>query len=139
MGSDFPNETKPSAWAVGWTFFAAAMMIMIGAFHAIAGLIALFDDEFYVATRNYTFEFDVTGWGWIHLIVGILVAVSGGLLLTGSVVARTVGVLMAMLSMLAGFAWIPYYPIWGVIIIAMAVSVIWALTAHGRDIQAEMD
>jgi hypothetical protein len=139
MGSEFPNETRPSAWAVGWTFFAATMMIMIGVFHAIAGLIAIFDDEFYVTTRDYVFQFDTTGWGWIHLILGIVVAVSGGLLLTGSVFARTIGVILAMVSMAAGFAWIPYYPIWGVIIVAMAVSVIWALTAHGRDIQAEMD
>jgi hypothetical protein len=127
-----------SAWAVGWIFFAAAMMIMVGIFHAIAGLVAIFDDEFYVATRNYVFQFDATQWGWIHLILGIVVALSGGYLITGSVVARTVGVLMAILSAIAGFAWLPYYPVWGIVIIAIAVSVIWALTAHGRDIDAEL-
>jgi hypothetical protein len=122
---------------VGWIYFASAMMIMIGIFHAIAGLIAIFDDEFYVATRNYIFQFDATEWGWIHLIFGILIAIAGGYLLTGSVVARTVGVLMALLSAILGFAWLPYYPVWGVIIIAIAVSVVWALTAHGRDIDAD--
>jgi uncharacterized membrane protein len=79
-------------------------------------------------------RFDTTQWGWIHLIVGIVIAVAGGYLLTGSVLARTVGVVMAIVSAVAGFAWLPYYPVWGVIIVAIAVSVIWALTAHGRDV-----
>ena len=110
------------------------MMVLVGSFHAIAGLIAIVDDEFYVATREYVFQLDTTQWGWIHLIWGILVAVAGGYLLTGSVLARTVGVLMALGSAISGFVWLPYSPIWGVIIIAIAVSVIWALTAHGRDV-----
>jgi uncharacterized membrane protein (DUF106 family) len=65
--------------------------------------------------------------------------VAGGYLLTGSVIARTIGVFLGILSAILGFAWLPYYPVWGVIIIAIAVSVIWALTAHGRDIDAEFD
>jgi len=123
-----------SSWAVGWTYFASVMMILVGVFHAMAGLIAIVDDEFYVATRNYILQFDTTQWGWIHLIVGVIVALSGGYLLTGSVFARTVGVVMAIISAITGFAWLPYYPIWGIVFIAIAVSVIWALTAHGRDV-----
>jgi hypothetical protein len=125
-----------SGWAVGWIYFAAAMMIMIGVFHVIAGLVAIFDDKFYVATREYVFQFDATQWGWIHLILGIVVLVAGGYLLTGSVLARTIGVVMALVSAVVGFAWLPYFPVWGVVIIAIAISVIWALTAHGRDIEA---
>ena len=131
--SPAPPKTT-SGWAIGWTYFAAMMMMLIGSFHAIAGLIAIVDDEFYVATREYVFQLDTTQWGWIHLIWGILVAVAGGYLLTGSVLARTVGVLMALGSAISGFVWLPYSPVWGVIIIAIAVSVIWALTAHGRDV-----
>ena len=128
-----PAKTT-SGWAIGWTYFAAMMMILIGTFHVIAGLIAIVDDEFYVATREYVFQFDTTQWGWIHLVWGVLVAVAGGYLLTGSVLARTVGVVMALVSAVLGFAWLPYAPVWGVTIIAIAVSVIWALTAHGRDV-----
>jgi hypothetical protein len=124
----------PSAWAVGWTMFAAIMMIMIGSFHVIAGLIAIIDDEFYVVAPQYIFQFDATTWGWIHLLVGIAVVVSGVYLFTGAVLARTVGVILAVISAVTGFAWLPWYPVWGIIIIAIAVSVIWALTAHGRDI-----
>ena len=117
-----------------WTYFAATMMILIGTFHAIVGLIAVIDDQFYVATRKYVFQFDATEWGWIHLVWGVLVVVAGGYLLTGSVLARTVGVVMAVVSAILGFVWLPYAPVWGVTIIAIAVSVIWALTAHGRDV-----
>ncbi len=128
-----PTRT-PSGWAVGWTYFASLMMILIGLFHAIAGLVAILDDEFYVATRKYVFQFDVTQWGWIHLIFGVLIILAGVYVMRGSVVARTVGVVMALISAVVGFAWLPYQPIWGVIIIAIAVSVVWALTAHGRDV-----
>jgi hypothetical protein len=127
-------SAEPSSWAIGWTAFAGIMMIMGGIFHAIAGLAALVDDEFYVVTRNYVFEFDITTWGWIHLVVGIIVAFAGAYLFTGSVLARTVGVIIAVMSVVIGFAWMPYYPIWGIAIVAIGISVIWALTAHGRDI-----
>ncbi len=123
-----------SGWAIGWTYFAATMMILIGTFHAIVGLIGIVDDEFYVATRKYVFQFDATQWGWFHLVWGVLVALAGGYVLRGSVLARTVGVVMALVSAVIGFAWLPYAPVWGVTIIAIAVSVIWALTAHGRDV-----
>jgi hypothetical protein len=125
---------EPSGFAIGWTYFAATMMVLIGIFHAIAGLIALFDDTFYVTTPKYVFQFDTTGWGWIHLIVGILIAIAGIGLFSGNVLARTVGVVMAVVSAVAAFAWMPYYPVWGVTMVAISVAVIWALTAHGRDV-----
>jgi hypothetical protein len=131
------EPTGPGVGWTGWIYFAAAMMIMVGIFHAIAGLVAIFDDEFYVTTREYVLQLDATQWGWVHLIMGILVAVAGGYLITGSVIARIVGVIMALLSAIAAFSWLPYYPVWGVIIIAIAVTVIWALTAHGRDVVAD--
>ncbi|SDU68043.1 DUF7144 family membrane protein [Jiangella alkaliphila] len=131
-----PDRREPSAWAVGWTVFAAVMMAMIGTFHAIAGVVALVDDDFFTQVQEYVFDFDQTTWGWIHLILGIVLVIAGAALLTGSVAARAVGVVLAALSMLAAFAWLPYYPIWSVVIIAVAVSVVWALTVHGRDITA---
>jgi hypothetical protein len=116
---------ETSGAAIGWTYFASMMMILIGTFQAFAGLVGILDDEFYVATRKYVFEFDTTTWGWIHLIVGVIVALAGGYLLTGAVLARTIGVLMALVSAVAGFIWLPYYPVWGVTIVAIAVTVIW--------------
>jgi hypothetical protein len=128
------SNRQPSGWAIGWTTFAAFMMILIGSWHAIAGLVAIINDNFYVAGREYVFRFDATTWGWIHLILGIVVLLAGFGLFSGAVWARTVGVILALISAIAGFAWLPYYPVWGIIIVAAAVAVVWALTAHGRDI-----
>jgi hypothetical protein len=126
-----------SGWAVGFILFAAIMMIMIGIFQAIAGLVAIFENEFYVATRNYLFQFDATTWGWIHLIAGVIIAFAGWGLLSGRTWARVVGITLAVLSAIANFAFIPYYPFWALIIIALDVLVIWALAAHGRDVATD--
>ena len=122
---------QPPGWAVGFIVFAAVMMIMSGVFQALAGLIAIFENEFYVAARKYLFEFDVTSWGWIHLILGVIVALAGFSLLSGATWARVVGITLAVLSAIANFAFIPYYPIWSLLIIALDVFVIWALAVHG--------
>ncbi|MDM7830185.1 DUF7144 family membrane protein [Cellulomonas edaphi] len=123
-----------NGFAVGLTLFAATMMIVTGVLQALQGLVALFNDTFYVAGATWIFEFDITAWGWIHLLVGVLVAVAGFFVLSGAVWARTIGVIVASLSILLNFAWLPYYPWWSIIIIVLDVFVIWALTAHGREV-----
>jgi hypothetical protein len=127
-------DQATSGWAVGLILFAAVMMLMTGVFQALAGLVAIFENEFYVATRNYLFKFDVTAWGWIHLIVGIVVALAGWGLLSGRTWARAVGITLAVLSAIANFLFIPYYPFWSLLIIALDVFVIWAIAAHGREV-----
>jgi hypothetical protein len=122
---------NPPGWALGFIVFAAVMMMMTGAFQALAGLIAIFENEFYVATRNYLFQFDATSWGWIHLIIGVIVALAGFALLSGATWARVVGITLAVLSAVANFLFIPYYPFWSLLIIALDVFVIWALAVHG--------
>jgi hypothetical protein len=124
----------PSEAAAGLSVFAAVAMMMIGSFQAIQGIVALANDTFYVVGQEYIFQFDLTTWGWIHLLLGILVAVAGYFVLQGAVWARTVGVIVAVVSALFNFAWLPYYPVWSIIIITLNVFVIWALTAHGRDV-----
>jgi hypothetical protein len=127
---------RPSGWAVGFTVFAGVMMIMMGILHALWGLAAIIEDEFFVATRNYLYNVDVTGWGWVHLIAGVIVILAGFWVFTGSVWARTVGVILAVLSAIANFLTIPYFPVWSLVIIAVDIFVIWALTVRGRDITA---
>jgi hypothetical protein len=129
-----PQESNYSSWAVGWAGFAGFMLILIGIMDIIQGLVALIDDEFYVVTQEFIFEFDVTTWGWIHLILGAILIASGVGIFSGNVAARTVGVVLAGLAAIANFMWLPYYPIWSIIVIAISIAVIWALTAHGRDI-----
>ena len=126
-----------SGWAVGFALFAAVMMIMAGIWQALAGLVAIFENEFYVATRNYTFQFDATAWGWIHLILGVIVGLAGFSLLSGATWARIVGITLAALSATANFLFIPYYPFWSLTVIALDVFVIWALAAHGRELRHE--
>lgn len=128
------SQRDVSGAAVGWTWFAAVMMWLMGAGHVIAGLAGIINDEFYVIGREYLFEFDSTVWGWVHLAAGALVFTAGVYLLSGQVWARTIGVILAVVSVLGNFAWLPYYPVWSILLIAAGVFVIWALTVHGRDI-----
>ena len=123
-----------SSWAVGWSGFAAIMLILIGVMDIVQGIVALAEDEFFVVTDDWVFQFDVTTWGWIHLIVGVILIASGVGIFSGNVAARTVGVGVAGLAAIVNFAWLPYYPVWSIIVIAISVAIIWALTAHGRDI-----
>ncbi len=125
---------RSSAWAVGFTVFAGVTMITIGILHALWGIAALINDEFFVVGPNYTYAFDVTTWGWIHLGLGVLVALAGFFLFSGSVVARIVAAAVAVLSLVGNFMAIPYFPVWSIVIIALDIAVIWAVTAHGRDI-----
>jgi hypothetical protein len=117
-------------WAVGLALFAGAVMMTVGLFQALEGLVALIDDDFYVVTDNYTFELDTTTWGWIHLIMGIVVAVSGYFVIRGDLWARALAMVLAALAALANFLWVPYYPLWSLLIVALNILVIWALAVY---------
>ena len=128
-------EQETSGTAVGFILFAAIMMLMAGSWQALQGLIAIFENEFYVATRNYLFEFDATTWGWIHLLIGLLVAFAGWGLLSGRTWARVVAITVALVSATANFLFIPYYPFWALTVITLDIFVIWAVAAHGRELR----
>jgi hypothetical protein len=130
----YRSADRATSWAVGFVLFAALMMLLAGIFQALQGLVAIFENEFYVATRNYLFEFDATTWGWIHLIVGVIVAFAGWGLLSGRTWARVVAITVAVLSAIANFLFIPYYPFWSLLIITLDIFVIWAVAAHGGEV-----
>ena len=129
--TQYDERTDPSGWAVGGVAFAGVMMIMIGTFQAIAGLVAIIDDDFYVVGQNYTFDIDTTAWGWIHLLLGAFVVLAGIYLFRGATWAAATAVVLAVISAIANFFFIPYYPFWSLLMIAMAIWVIWALTRPG--------
>lgn len=131
------SQNEPSGWAIGWALFAAVMLITVGCFQVIAGIAAIAEDDIYAKGPDYVLQLDVTTWGWLHLALGALLILSGLGIMSGNVLARTVGVLVAAVSMVANFAFVPWYPIWSIAVIAVDVAVIWALTAHGRDVVAE--
>ena len=126
-------EPETSGWAAGWITFAGIAMIMIGVFHAIAGFAEIIDSDSFVLTQEYVLKFNASTWGWIHLIGGIILVFAGFAVFRGAVWARTVGVIIAMLSAIANFAWLLYVPLWSILMIFIDVSIIWALTVHGRD------
>ncbi|MYY03036.1 MULTISPECIES: hypothetical protein [unclassified Streptomyces] len=111
----------------GWTAFAAVLMIFGGAMAVLQGISAIAKDDVFVATRDYVFQFNLAGWGWIHLILGIVIVLAGFALFTGALWARVVGVVLAGLGALANFAWLPHYPLWSIVLIAIDVFIIWAL------------
>jgi hypothetical protein len=112
--------------------FAAMLMLLVGTFHLVQGLVALVNDDFYVTGQEYVFRFDLTTWGWIHLLAGAVVILVGAGLLSGAAWAEIPTVVLAGFSVLASFLWMPYYPIWSLTVIAFDVFVIWALVSHGR-------
>jgi hypothetical protein len=129
-------EPEPTAWT-GWVVFAAVMMVMVGTFQVIEGLVALFDDGFYaVSPDGLIVSVDYNVWGWIHLLVGLVLMAAGFGVMAGNVVARAVGVVIALISAVLNLAFIAAYPLWSTIVIAIDVVVIYALTAHGREVRA---
>lgn len=131
--SDYSGEyERTSSWAVGFVVFAAMMMMLVGSFHFFQGLAAIFEDEFFVVGQNYIYDVDVTAWGWIHLILGVIIFCAGAGALSGQTWARVVGITLASLSALANFFFIPYYPLWALLIIALDILVIWALAVYGQ-------
>jgi hypothetical protein len=120
------------AAARGGIAFAAMLMILTGSMQLLQGLVALVDEDFYVARQEYLFQLGVTTWGWVHAVLGLVVALVGVGLLSGRAWARTAAVVLAALSVMANFLWLPYYPLWSLTVIAFGGFVIWALALRGE-------
>jgi hypothetical protein len=122
---------QQSAW-VGWVNFAGVLLIMLGSFHVIQGLVALFRDEVYVVrSSGLVINVDYTTWGWVHLVLGAVAAVAGVCLLAGQMWARVVAVIVAFLSALGNVSFLQAQPVWSALMIALDVVIIWAVVVHG--------
>jgi len=105
------------------------MLMVVGLFQFFQGLTAVVNgNDFFVTTPRYILQFNTTTWGWIHLVLGLVIAAPGLFIFTGNVVARGVGILLAGLQAVVNFMWLPYYPLWALVIIAIDVFVIWSLS-----------
>jgi hypothetical protein len=130
-----PNRVQ-TGW-VGWVVFGGTMMVLLGMFHAIEGLVALFRDEYFLVGRGgLAVSVDFTAWGWTHLIAGLIVIGAGIGLLAGQMWARVVGVLLALISAVVNVAFLAAFPFWSAIMILLDVLVIWAITVHGSEIKS---
>ena len=128
------EEPHTSRWATGLVLFAGVVMMVAGVWHALAGLGAVVNDKVYVSTPGYIYRFDLTSWGWIHIVLGIVVAAAGFTVLLGMMWARVVGIVVASVSLIANFMFIPQYPLWSLLIIALDVAVIWALATYRTEL-----
>jgi uncharacterized membrane protein len=126
----------PTGWT-GWVAFASTMMVLLGTFQAVEGLVAIFDDGYYRVTQGgLVLSVDYTAWGWAHLLLGLLIVISGIGVMAGNLAARTVGVILAGLSAIANVLFIEANPLWSMIVITVDVLVIYALTVHGREMKS---
>jgi hypothetical protein len=113
----------------GFTVLAAVLMILSGLWNFLEGLVAIIKQSFFVVTPNYTYQFNVHGWGWLTLSLGIVLFAAGVGVLLGQAWAKVVGIVLAVFSGIASFMFLPYYPVWSIIVIAVDVFIIWALAA----------
>ena len=130
------TQTEERTGWTGWMYFAGTMLLIGGPLSIIYGFIALFNDNWVVFGNTNAVFLDLTGWGWVHVIIGALIVLAGFGVFTGNVLARTVGVIVAAVSMIANFLWLPVYPFWAIIIIVIDALVIWALMVHGGELRS---
>jgi len=132
-------EAEATGW-VGWVFFAGIMMVLLGAFHAVAGLAALFNDDWFLVTASgLIVSANYTAWGWMHLLLGVLVGAAGFGVMMGQTWARLVGIIVAGLSAIVSLGFLAAYPIWSVLLITLDVIVIYALAVHGKEVMSYAD
>jgi hypothetical protein len=132
------DDTRSSAGSggglavAGFTALAAVLMVLSGLWMFFEGLAAIVRGGFFVVLPNYAYDISTTGWGWIHLILGIVVLAAGLCLFADMAWARVTGIILATISAVLNFLYIPYYPLWSIVVIALDVFVIWALMSPRR-------
>jgi hypothetical protein len=128
------NNYEVTGWT-GWIGFASLMLYLAGFFHVIAGLTALFNDKLYVLTPTTLWTLDITSWGWVHIIGGILAILAASSLLSGNAYGRVFAIIIAVVSAIANLAFIPIYPIWSIMIVVIDVLVIYAVAVHADEMK----
>jgi len=142
MSTEIPSRSPRSPeqpWMNGYTVFAVAVLLVLGLWQFLAGLTAVVRDGLYVAPPGYTFAFSLAGWGWAVLLLGVLSAGTGAVVLLGRGWGDPAAIVLACLSIIVNFLLVPFYPIWSLVIIALDVTLIWALTTPGRHVTSPRD
>lgn len=126
-------EPAPSVGAAAGTVLAAVLMIVGGIWEFLAGLAVVIKHGFLTpVSSTYAYHWNVNSWGWTQLALGAVVFAAGVCVLIGMTWARVVGVILASFSAISAFLFLPYYPIWSIILVAIDVYIIWALVSAGR-------
>ena len=127
------DTARSSPWTAGLALFAGIVMTVVGVYQVLLGIAALLNDEIYVRTPSYVYGFDLSAWGWVHLGFGLLLVLTGISVVRGQPWARGVGIVLVALNLIANFMFIPYYPLWSLLIVALDVAVIWGLAVYRDD------
>jgi hypothetical protein len=128
------QNNTPTGW-VGWAYFAGFMMMTLGVLQGIAGLAGIFKNNYYVVTQTHLLVFNFKTWGWVNLILGIIILMAGLEVLRGALWARILAVFLAILSLVANMAFMNAYPLWSITMMVVDILVIYALTVHGSELR----
>ncbi|MFF0492380.1 hypothetical protein ACFYTQ_25420 [Nocardia sp. NPDC004068] len=113
----------------GGALAAAILLFTVGALDILQGISAVGADQLYVVGVDYVYRFDTTAWGWIHIVVGMMLVLCGIGLTSGTTWGRVAAMTVAALSIVGNFMSLPYYPAWSILVIVLDVVVIWAVAA----------
>jgi hypothetical protein len=134
--TDYPGveQSTATAW-VAWVLFAGIMLVLLGSFQAVVGLVALFHNGYFTAHRNgQLVAVDATTWGWIHLGLAAVALVTGLGLLLGATWARIVGTVLCVVNVIVAFGFVSVSPVWAALLILFSVITAYALVAHGGEV-----
>jgi len=126
-------SARQSPGLFGWVVFAAAMLLVGGVYNVVSGLVAIVGHDVYVSTARTNVVWDVTAWGWVHLVVGVAIAACGLFLLQGALWAQVAAAALVMLNLVTQMLLLPAFPFWSLLIIAVDVVVLWALFVHAEE------
>ena len=128
------SNSEMSGW-VGRAVFAGVLMIMQGLFQGILGLAALLKNTIFVVGSENIFSVNFTTWGWVHMLVGLLILLAGLSVLSGNMYGRVVGIFLAVLSACLNLVFLPHYPIWSILLVVVDICIVYALIVHGGDLK----
>ncbi|MCH0563154.1 MULTISPECIES: hypothetical protein [unclassified Streptomyces] len=124
------TSTGNSPWVTGGATFAGVLLFVNGVLGVLQGVAAIAKDDVYARIGDYVYKINLTGWGWILLVLGVIAAFAGWGVLVGAGWARAVGIALASLNLITQFMFLPYSPVWSVIMMAINIFVIWALAVY---------
>ncbi len=126
------DNSKVTGW-VGWILFAGVVLMVRGFAEALFGLGTLLNNQFLLVTANHVAVVNVTAWGWVHLVAGLVMVAAGFSVVNGHSFGRIVAVVLTSLALLVNMTYVAAYPVWSLLLIAIDVLVLYALVVHGNE------
>ncbi|MFE5023213.1 hypothetical protein ACFRAO_07785 [Streptomyces sp. NPDC056656] len=122
-----PESPDSSEMITGATLFAVVTLLVSGPLSILLGASGIAGDTVFASSR-YAYRFDLTAWGWIHLVIGVALVVAGLGVAAGKAWGRGAGIAVAAISLITQFMFIPYYPAWSITVMVLDLLIVWSLT-----------